>query len=204
MKIKIVEEHNFFLFQDIVYHFILMLKHEFNFPLENVHRDKSYMTRPSLECIYRSWYELLMSKIETFEFNECGKRVINQKTAWIVTTNIAITKSQIARGREGIPKWELEHAKKYKPYFLIEFDLDSDTYIAHLDGEILNAFNEALIFVEAFRNFSKESFINILKRYYTFDETAIEKEIEIICEHYRFDDNSIIDFGNYEILEDET
>ena len=129
--------------------------------------------------------------------------MLNQMVPWMVTTNIAITKSQIARGRKGIPKWEIEYSEKYKPYFLIEFDLNVDTYIIHIDDEIENVFNEALLFRRSFCNLNKDIFIATLKRYYIFDEVTIIEEISKICEHYRFDNNNVNSFNDYEILEDE-
>lgn len=203
MKIMFVGETNLFLFQNVVYYLIKILKHKWYFPIESKYSNKNYK-KPisSLYYIYDSWLNVLIEKFSKFELNEYGKRLIKQETPWMVTTNIAITKSQVARNRFGIPKWALENAQKYKPYFLIEFDLASDTYIAHLDDEIENIFNEGLFLRDSLNILNKEGFITLLKRYFVFDEETISKEVEVIVQHYVYKESGWFSFKDYEELEE--
>ena len=90
MKIAVKEEHNFFLFQDLVEFFILVLKHRWRLPISNNYSGSKYPYYSASYYIYDSWYELVTEKISKSEYTELGKALIDKFDPWMVTTNIAI------------------------------------------------------------------------------------------------------------------
>ena len=120
----------------------------------------------------------------------------------MVTTNIAITTAQKGRGRENIPKWELEALDKYEPSFLIEHLDDYETYRVHLDGKILILFEEAMHFHQAMeQDFNEESFKALLQRYYVFEDDLLSQELPLLCAHFEPDGDYSKYVQTYEVEE---
>lgn len=185
MVIRITGEHNFFLFQDIVYYFGLTLKFEWGYPIDNKYNCKDYRHRSTSEYIYNSWYELFIEKLKRCERTKYYHELIELFKSWMITTNIAITTAQKGRKREGIPSWELEMLTKYKPSFLIDHQDNYETYIVHLDEEIEIIFNEAILFYKTIeKDFNSQSFLTLLKRYFIIDEGYLSEELPVICDNF--------------------
>ena len=183
MIIKIHGEHNFFKFQDIVVSFIKFLQGETFWCLEKKNSDaRVYNT--ATYFVAKSWLDVFVEKLLKSEKTNLFKRQLESFKSWMITTNIAITTAQIKRGREGIPSCEIEAIKKYKPTFPIELSDDFEIYTVYLEDEIQNLFEEALYFHESLSDFQPIIFKELLKKYYSFEDEYLEKEIKNVCEYY--------------------
>ena len=200
MVVKIVGEHNFFLFQDIVLDFKYAFVEGWRFPIVNKYRPKDYAFRSTNEYIYDSWFEVFKSKLLSSPKTDYLKKLLESFSSWMITTNIAITTAQIKRGRDGIPSWERESVNKYKPSFLIELGDDLETYIVHLEDDILTLFNESIYFFEQFQILEPSSLMTLLKRYFVFEDEYLKKEIDVICEHFKPNDTYSKYKQTYEVI----
>ena len=200
MMIKVTGEHNFFLFQDIVYFFITTLNGDYcSFPIKNKHRGYEKYTSNTYSYIYDSWLAVLKEKLYKVGLTDKGSFIVSKLSDWMITTNIAITTAQIGRGRKDIPSWELEYAKKNKPYFLIEHSDDFETYVIHLDGDIKEVFLEALKFYKTFQKMSPDTIMNELISLYKLNKSDIQEEVNVIAKHFV---PNIKYFDSYEVVEE--
>lgn len=201
--IKINGEHNFFLFQDIVYYFGLTLKFEWRFPIVSKYKDKEKRSKCASEFIYDSWYDLFIEKLMTCPRTDYCRKLIDGFKDWMITTNIAITTAQVGRKEEGIPSWELDSLTKNKPSFLIEHNDDFEIYTVHFNEEIEVLFNEAIYFYHTIENsFNPNSFLALLRRYFIIEEEYLSKEISVICENFEGKKEFFMEKATYEIVED--
>ena len=201
MIIKVNDEHNFFLFQDIVEYFLLTLKHQWYFPIKSIHEKGQYPYYNASYYIYNSWYELLKERLVKTDYTELGKKLLTKTTDWMITTNVAILKAQIGRKTERVNQSDYEYIEKYKSTFLIEHSEDYNTYFVYLDGEIVLLFNEAINYWNSFEDFNTDNFYRLLSRYYVVDN-SIEDVIDIVCKNYAQNKKDYF-LSTYEILEDE-
>ena len=183
MKLLIKGEHNFFLFQDIVYYYIKSLSGAFYSPIKNKHHSNS-----SSYYIYNSWLEVLKIKVLSSDDTDLTKKVKNLFTGWMITTNIAILTSQKERKDRDLSRYDFEYLEKYKPSFLIEHCDNYNSYLVHLDEDYKFLFIEALDYYNTFINFNYENVLRTIKKYFMIDENDISKEIEIIVNNYENDD----------------
>ena len=200
MKIAVKEEHNFFLFQDLVEFFILVLKHRWRLPISNNYSGSKYPYYSASYYIYDSWYELVTEKISKSEYTELGKALIDKFDPWMVTTNIAILTAQDHRKEKTISHWEHEYMMENKPYFLIELLDDYTTYVVHLDKEFTILFNEAISFWKCFDGMDVETIYQQLSRYFILDED-IKNELSIVCNHFTSKDEDKY-ISSYQIIEE--
>ena len=185
MILKINSEHNFFLFQDIVYIFGQIVKRRWRFPLEYKFKEKDNFHKETSEYIYESWYEIFSEKLHKCEKTELAQRIIDRIDYWVITTNIAIIATQKGIGRRDIPRHELEILDECKPSFLIEHSDNFETYIVHLDEEMKILFEEAMHFYQIIENdFNPKPFLELLKRYFVLDDDYVSLEIEKLCEGF--------------------
>ena len=110
MRILVKNEHNFFLFQDIVYYFLLTLKGKWRFFIESKHKHNS-----ASYYIYNSWKEVLYTKVFSKTSTELSIYLIDELSDWMVTTNIAILTAQKERNTRYLDSHEIEYLEKYKP-----------------------------------------------------------------------------------------
>lgn len=200
MKIAVKEEHNFFLFQDLVEFFILVLKHRWRLPISNNYSGSKYPYYSASYYIYDSWYELLTEKISKSEYTELGKAFIDKFDPWVVTTNIAILTAQDHRKEKTISHWEHEYMMENKPYFLIELLDDYTTYVVRLDKEFTILFNEAVSFWKCFDGMDVETIYQQLSRYFILNED-IKNGLSIICKHFTSNDEDKY-ISSYKIIEE--
>lgn len=200
MKIAVKEEHNFFLFQDLVEFFILVLRHRWRLPISNNYLGSKYPFCGASYYIYDSWYELLTEKISKSEYTELGKALIDKFDPWVVTTNIAILTAQDHRKEKEISRWEHEYMMENKPYFLIELLDDYTTYVVRLDKEFTILFNEAISFWKCFNNMDVETIYQQLSRYFILDED-IKNGLSIVCKHFTSNDEDKY-ISSYQIIEE--
>ena len=201
MIIKVEGEHNFFLFQDIVYFFLINLQCQNFFPLKSKYINDSRTLMTSY-YIYESWFDVLRDKLKKSGYSEPSKKFLDKRYEWIVTTNIAILKAQIGRKEKQISSYDYEYVREEKPSFLIEYSEDYTTYIVHLEGTIKELFNEAVYFWNSFKTFTDDNFYALLKRYYLVDED-IKQEIHEICANYAVVLKKLRFLDSYEIVEEE-
>lgn len=197
MKLLIKGEHNFFLFQDIVYYYIKSLSGAFYSPIKNKHPSNS-----SSYYIYNSWLEVLKIKVLSSDDTDLTKKVKNLFTGWMITTNIAILTSQKERKDRDLSRYDFEYLEKYKPSFLIEHCDNYNSYLVHLDEDYKFLFIEALDYYNTFINFNYENVLRTIKKYFMIDENDISKEIEIIVNNYENDDFIPKMLESYEKQED--
>ena len=197
MKLLIKGEHNFFLFQDIVYYYIKSLSGAFYSPIKNKHPSNS-----SSYYIYNSWLEVLKIKVLSSDDTDLTKKVKNLFTGWMITTNIAILTSQKERKDRDLSRYDFEYLEKYKPSFLIEHCDNYNSYLVHLDEYYKFLFIEALDYYHTFINFNYENVLRTIKKYFMIDENDISKEIEIIVYNYENDDFIPKMLESYEKQED--
>lgn len=195
MKVLIKSEHNFFLFQDIVYYYLSILRGGWGFPINN-----KYEYNTSSYYIYESWKDLMLYKLYSFERTKLYKKMINKLTEWMVTTNIAILTAQ--KERKCINRYDEEYLRKYKPYFLIEHSNDYENYIVHLDGDIKEVFLNAVSFYKSFSDFSYNNFLQELKKYFEIDENEISKELNAVTNNYVTSNQIDNELETYEVVED--
>ena len=200
MKIAVKEEHNFFLFQDLVEFFILVLKHRQRLPISNNYLESKYPFCNASYYIYDSWYELLTEKISKSKYTELGKALIDKFDPWVVTTNIAILTAQDHRKEKEISRWEHEYMMENKPYFLIELLDDYTTYVVRLDKEFTILFNEAVSFWKCFDGMDVETIYQQLSRYFILNED-IKNGLSIICKHFTSNDEDKY-ISSYKIIEE--
>lgn len=200
MKIAVKEEHNFFLFQDLVEFFILVLKHHQRLPISNNYLGSKYPFYSASYYIYDSWYELLTEKISKSKYTELGKALIDKFDPWVVTTNIAILTAQDHRKEKEISHWEHEYMMENKPYFLIELLDDYTTYVVRLDKEFTILFNEAISFWKCFNNMDVETIYQQLSRYFILNED-IKNGLSIVCKHFTSNDEDKY-ISSYQIIEE--
>ena len=197
MKLLIKGEHNFFLFQDIVYYYIKSLSGAFYSPIKNKHPSNS-----SSYYIYNSWLEVLKIKVLSSDDTDLTKKVKNLFTGWMITTNIAILTSQKERKDRDLSRYDFEYLEKYKPSFLIEHCDNYNSYLVHLDEDYKFLFIEAFDYYNTFINFNYENVLRTIKKYFMIDENDISKEIEIIVNNYENDDFIPKMLESYEKQED--
>lgn len=200
MKIAVKEEHNFFLFQDLVEFFILVLKHRWRLPISNNYSVSKYPYYSASYYIYDSWYELVTEKVSKSEYTELGKALIDKFDPWMVTTNIAILTAQDHRKEKTISHWEHEYMMENKPYFLIELLDDYTTYVVHLDKKFTILFNEAVSFWKCFDGMDVETIYQQLSRYFILNED-IKNGLSIVCKHFTSNDEDKY-ISSYKIIEE--
>ena len=177
MRIKVDGQSNFFLFQDIVYYFLLTLKRKWELPIENKHE-----TDTCSRYIYESWNEMLQFKLFSKDVTESAIKFIGRLKEWMVTTNIAILTAQKENGT--IASFDVDYLRKYKPYFCIELTNNYSNYIVHLDDDIKELFLSAISFYQAFYKMNYELIINELTKYYAIDVDDISEELKIVINHF--------------------
>ena len=197
MKLLIKGEHNFFLFQDIVYYYIKSLSGGFYSPIKNKHPSNS-----SSYYIYDSWLEVLKKKVLSSNYTDLIKKVKNLFTGWIITTNIAILTSQKERKDRDLSRYDFEYLEKNNPSFLIEHFDNYNSYLVHLDEDYKFLFIDALDYYNTFINFNYENVLRTIKKFFVIDENDISKEIEIIVNNYENDDFIPKMLESYEKQED--
>lgn len=200
MIIKVNEERNFFLFQDIVYFFLLTLNNSWRLPMENKHSSKKYPFYGSNYYIYQAWFDIFAKKLYNCGLTDYGKQLVDANTSWMVTTNIAILEAQKQLGKERFNKYDEEYLEKNKPYFLIELTDNYQTYIVHLDDEMKVLFNEAVSFWGAFEQLEVERIYNQLRRYFEITE-VLKNELAVIVNNFVPTENRYFD-SVYEIVEE--
>ncbi len=109
MKLLIKGEHNFFLFQDIVYHYIKQLTVNYLSPIKNKHSSNS-----SSYYIYNSWFDVLKEKVLSSEYTGLAKKMKSLFTSWMITTNIAILTSQKERKERNFSRYDFEYLDTHK------------------------------------------------------------------------------------------
>lgn len=197
MKIIVKDEHNFFLFQDIVYYFLLTLERKWRFPIQSKHKNS-----PASYCIYESWKDVLHTKVFSKNSTKLSKILINVLTDWMVTTNIAILTAQKERKVRKLDSHEIEYIEKYKPYFQIEFSNNYNDYIVNLDGKIEELFLNAVSFYKSFLVLDYSTILNELKKYFEIEEELISNELDIVIKNYDVDEFVQNMLDSYEIMED--
>lgn len=200
MKIRIVGESNFFLFQDIYLRFVESLEGSYySHFLKNKHERDVYYSYNAFEYIYNSWLHALFAKLFKAGLKEKGHFLVSKLPDWMITTNIAIITAQKGRGRKDISSYELEYVDKYSSSFAIEHSEDFETYIVYLEGEMENAFLCALNYYNAFKDMNVTTIIEILQSLYEVEEKDIEEEVNVISKHFELDSKYL---DTFEILED--
>ena len=197
MKILIKGEHNFFLFQDLVYYFLLFLKGKWKLPINN-----NYEIGTCSYYICDSWYDLLLIKLYKSQKTELSKELINKLTEWMVTTNIAILRAQKETKTRNIDRYDEEYLKKYKPFFLIEHIDNFKNYVVNIDGDIKILFLNAIDFNKSFfKNDYKVLLAEIIKLF-EVEETEISKELNVVINDFTADSFIKDELESYEILEE--
>lgn len=194
MILKINDERNFFLFQDIVHWFIEALEDRRLHILHYKHEKSS-----ASYYAYESWRDVLNEKLCKAPLTKHAEDIIAIHTPWMVTTNIAITTAQKGRGKHCIPEDELEYVEKYEPYFLIEHQDNYETYLVHLEGEIKDVFLEILDCYRTLARMEKDEIKGLLLRYYDISSEEIEEELSVIVPCYYADVEWI---NTYEVMEE--
>lgn len=184
MKIKVFEERNFFLFQDIYYWFVQTLTGSQSLPVKNKHQRTDYYSYNAFEYVYDSWLAVLLEKLHKAGLTEKGNFLVGKLTEWMVTTNIAILTAQKERGERNIPSYELDYLKEYKPYFLIEHSDDFKTYIVYLEKDMEDAFRCSIDYYNAFKNMDARAISDELISLFKVEEIDIKEEIDAISKHF--------------------
>ena len=197
MKLIVKDEHNFFLFQDIVYYFLLTLERKWRFPIQSKHKNS-----PASYCIYESWKDVLHTQVFSKNSTELSNFLISELTDWMVTTNIAILTAQKERKVRELDSHEIEYIEKYKPYFQIEFSNNYNDYIVNLDGKIEELFLNAVSFYKSFLVLDYSAILNELKKYFEIEEELISNELDIVIKNYDVDEFVQNMLDSYEIMED--
>lgn len=197
MKILIKGEHNFFLFQDIVYYFLLTLKRKWKLPINNKyeHGNCSYY-------IYDSWYDVLLTKIFNSESTSLSDELINKLNEWMITTNIAILKAQKETKTRNLDRYDEAYLEKYKPYFSIDHIDNYENYVAYIDGDIKKLFLNAISFYESFLKNDYQLIWNELRKYYKLDENEISKELDLMIKNFMVSDFLTKKLECYKVLEE--
>ena len=196
MKVLIKGERNFFLFQDIVYYFILTLKRKWRFPIRN-----KYEYKTCSHFIYDSWKDVLNIKIFSRNSTILSKELQNGLTDWMVTTNIAILTAQKETGRRSVDRYDMEYLEKYKPAFKIEHTNNFNDYIVHLDSKMEILFNCAVSFYESFLKLDYVSFLDVIKKYFEVEEKEITEEMNEVVNGFICDEFVKDKLNSYEIME---
>ena len=197
MKLLIKGESDFFLFQDIVYYFLLTLKRKWMLPIKNKH---NYDT--CSHYIYESWKDVLYIKIIEHTNTKIADEFISKCDEWMITTNIAILKAQKENSKRELASFEIDYLEKYRPYFLIEHSNNYSDYIVYLNGDIELLFLSAVSFYKAFLSMDCKMIINELKKYFEIEEFMISKELKIVIDNFISDEFINRELQSYEIMED--
>lgn len=197
MKLLIKGESDFFLFQDIVYYFLLTLKRKWWLPIKNKH-DYDICSH----YIYESWKDVLYIKIVESNNTKLADEFISKCDEWMITTNIAILKAQKENGKRELASFENDYLEKFKPYFLIEHSNNYSDYIVYLNGDIELMFLSAVLFYKAFLSMDYKMIINELKKYFEIEEFMISKELRIVIDNFISDEFINSKLQSYEIMED--
>lgn len=198
MKILVEGEHNFFLFQDIVYYFLLTISGKWYFPIKNKFKYDS-----CFHYISESWKAVLYSKIFIKPSTKLSDELKKGLTDWMVATNIAILTAQKETGRRNINDFELRDIDKYKPTFLIEFSDNYNKYIVHLNEKMEKMFNCAVSFYKSFLNIDYGMFLKTIKNYYVVDESELNLELSEVVKNFIEDSFTKDMLDSYKIMEDE-
>ena len=197
MKLLIKGESDFFLFQDIVYYFLLTLKRKWRLPIKNKH---NYDT--CSHYIYESWNDVLYLNIIKHNNTKLADELIGKCDEWMITTNIAILKAQKENGRRELASFENDYLEKFKPYFLIEHSNNYSNYIVYLNGDIELMFLSAVSFYKAFLSMDYKMIINELKKYFEIEEFMISKELRIVIDNFISNEFINRKLQSYEIMEE--
>jgi hypothetical protein len=197
MKLLIKGESDFFLFQDIVYYFLLILKRKWMLPIKNKH---NYDT--CSHYIYESWNDVLNLNIIKHNNTKLADKLIGKCDEWMITTNIAILEAQKENGRRKLASFENDYLEKFKPYFLIEHSNKYSNYIVYLNGDMELMFLSAVSFYKAFLSMDYKMIIDELKKYFEIEEFMISKELRIVIDNYVCNEFSNRKLQSYEIMED--
>ena len=197
MKLLIKGESDFFLFQDIVYYFLLTLKRKWRLPIKNKH---DYDT--CSHYIYESWNDVLYLKIVEHNNTKLADELIGKCDEWMITTNIAILKAQKENSKRELASFEIDYLEKYRPYFLIEHSNNYSDYIVYLNGDIELMFLSAVSFYKAFISMDYKLIINELKKYFEIEEFMISKELRIVIDNFVCNEFSNKKLQSYEIMEE--
>ena len=197
MKLLIKGESNFFLFQDIVYYFLLTLKRKWRLPIKNKH---NYDT--CSHYIYESWNDVLYLNIIKHNNTKLADKLIGKCDEWMITTNIAILEAQKENGKRNLASFENDYLEKFKPYFLIEHSNNYSNHIVYLNGDMELMFLSAVSFYKAFLSMDYKMIINELKKYFEIEEFLISKELRIVIDNFISDEFINRNLQSYEIMED--
>ena len=197
MKLLIKGESDFFLFQDIVYYFLLTLKRKWRLPIKNKHNYDTCSYN-----IYESWNDVLYIKIVEHNNTKLADEFISKCDEWMITTNIAILEAQKENGRRKLASFENDYLEKLNPYFLIEHSNNYSNYIVYLNGDIELMFLSAVSFYKVFLSMDYKMIINELKKYFEIEEFMISKELRIVIDNFISDEFINRNLQSYEIMED--
>lgn len=196
MKLLIKTEQNMFLFQEIVYDYIVMLKQLWRFPINN-----KFETNTTSYYIYDSWLDVLKNKIKKTQYTEFTKHIIDIFPNWMITTNIAILKAQKGKNKKYMSKYDLEYIEKHNPSFLIEYENNYDNYIVHLKDKYALLFNESLKFYQFFIDLNYDNLLKVLKKHFIIDESFISEEIRQVLDGFSISNYVNKMLNSYEIME---
>ncbi len=197
MKLLIKGESNFFLFQDIVYYFLLTLKRKWRLPIKNKH---NYDT--CSHYIYESWNDVLNLNIIKHNNTKLADKLIGKCDEWMITTNIAILEAQKENGKRNLASFENDYLEKFKPYFLIEHSNKYSNYIVYLNGDMELMFLSAVSFYKAFLSMDYKMIIDELKKYFEIEEFMISKELRIVIDNFISDEFINRKLQSYEMMEE--
>lgn len=200
MKIKIIGDYNFFLFQDTVLNFWRFLRGHHRLPIKYKVPSLDYSKRTCSEYIYLSWEEVLENKLFKSNRTDLAIFVMSKINEWMTTTNLAIIRAQKGRGEKDIPRFELDFLKKHRPFFLIEHQDNFETYIVHFDEEFQKLFLLTISFYKTFESMEYEGIAGELTKYFDIASNDIKDEVEQISEHFNGDCSCI---HSFEIEEEE-
>ena len=200
MKIKIIGDYNFFLFQDTVLNFGRFLRGRHRLPIKYKVPSLDYSKRTCSEYAYLSWEEVLENKLFKANRTDLAIFVMSKINEWMTTTNLAIIRAQKGRGEKDIPGFELHFLKRHRPFFLIEHQDNFETYIVHFDEEFQKLFLLTISFYKAFESMENEGIAGELSKYFDITSNDIKDEVEQISEHFNGDCSCI---HSFEIEEEE-
>ena len=177
MDLFIQGEHNFFLFQDIVSDFMGAVKGR----TWAAFKSKDFGLGTVSYYAGISWTEIFIEKLLSKPTTDLWEKVHSQLIPWMITTNRAILKSQVIRKERSEFDSDYRELEKEADAFQIEISEDGESFIAHLEGEILDAFQEATHFHKESQRLEPKRIRDLFSRYYRIEPDEMEEEITMFC-----------------------
>ena len=177
MDLFIQGEHNFFLFQDIVSDFVDAVKGR----TWAAFKSKDFGFRTVSYYVGISWTEIFIEKLLSKPTTDLWGKVHSQLIPWMITTNRAILKSQVIRKDRSEFDSGYRELEKEADAFQIEISEDGESFIAHLEGEILDTFQEAMHFHKESQCLEPKRIRDLFSRYYRIEPDEMEEEITMFC-----------------------